>query len=256
MRSDARPIAQSQPKKSPPHWMPPKRSRWRARIVSRADGGEDRLVVLDAVVDAVAVGVVDAGDGVVAVVDRGGGRSSSVSAAVVDERAAFGVVARGLLALLFVVVRGGGAGRGPRAADGDRAAAAAVWSSSCSSARSGRSATVVSSVRSVMAPVVSASSRARSSRAASRSSPVSVVAPPRAMRSCSKERSAARSASPPPAITSRSRSPGDWRSKRAVSTRSFDSSSSRSATVVSRSRVATEAASVSVLRDLRNRSNI
>ena len=38
VRSDARPIAQSQPKKSAPHWMPPKRSRWRARIVSRAAG--------------------------------------------------------------------------------------------------------------------------------------------------------------------------------------------------------------------------
>ena len=240
VRSDARPIAQSHPKKSLPHWMPPKRSRWRARIVARAAGARTGAwrsmrsstpsrssVVLAGVTASVASRR-----------SRSGRSCRVCGRKVVDERARCQASSRAASSrsLLVVVVRRRGTGRGPRAADGDRAAAAAA--SSWSSARSARSATVVSSVRSVMAPVVSAGSRARSSRAASRRR---AAWRPAGHAVVLEERSAARRRRRRRSITSRSRSPGDWRSNRAVSTRSFDSSSSRSATVVSRSRVATEA---------------
>src|SRR3954464_4119146 len=81
VRIDARPIAESHPKKSLPHWMPPKRSRWRGGGVAGGAGGgagggggrgvgrggrEHGLVALGAVVDAVAVEVVVASGGAVA----------------------------------------------------------------------------------------------------------------------------------------------------------------------------------------------
>ncbi len=91
-------------------------------------GGENRFVPLEAVVDAVAVEVVDAGR-------RGAGREVAVAVRVAGGCAVEGggaivargevVLALGLLAIGLVVMDGPGAGGG-RAADGDRVPAARV----------------------------------------------------------------------------------------------------------------------------------